>query len=222
VLHVGYVELFAATAGAAAALTGLLFVAMSVAPRRRSASVAPVIQQVRAAAALLSFTNVLVVALFSLVPGTHVGYPALIMGLSGLLFTAGAGRSIVSSQIARRDKMRQVGLVVLLVLIFGTELISGLILLGNTADASALEAVGYALVASLISGVARAWELVGDRDTGILASIVFLSGHHPAADAPEETASAAAEPRETGPPADRDAAAEPAGGAADPGTGPGR
>jgi hypothetical protein len=208
VLHVGYAELFVATATAAGALTGLLFVAMSVAPARRSAVTVPVIQQVRAAAALLAFVNTLAVALFSLVPGTHVGYPAAVMGLTGILFTAAAVRSILSSQATGRYKVRQFALINLLLLIFGTELIAGIILIASPGNGSALEAVGYALVASLLAGVARAWELVGDRDTGVLSSLAILSGHQSVADAPEATASAAAERKA-------------AGSAADPETGPG-
>ena len=37
--------------------------------------------------------------------------------------------------------------------------------------------IGNVLVASLLIGVARSWELVGDRDTGISASIAALVGH---------------------------------------------
>ncbi len=37
--------------------------------------------------------------------------------------------------------------------------------------------IGNVLVASLLIGVARSWELVGDRDTGISASIAALTGH---------------------------------------------
>lgn len=37
--------------------------------------------------------------------------------------------------------------------------------------------IGYALVTLLIVGIARSWELVGDRDTGFVASIAVLSGH---------------------------------------------
>jgi hypothetical protein len=36
----------------------------------------------------------------------------------------------------------------------------------------------------LIIGIARAWELVGDRDTGIIASIAVLSGRDPGHDGP--------------------------------------
>jgi hypothetical protein len=82
-----YRELFAAVAATAGSLTGLLFVALSVTGRARAAGPSA-IQQVRAAAALLAFTNAMAVSLFSLVPGTNPGYPAVVLGVIGLLFTA--------------------------------------------------------------------------------------------------------------------------------------
>jgi hypothetical protein len=59
-----YRDLFAAVVTAAAALTGLLFVALSLVQRRGPGPGLSVIQQVRAAAAWLAFTNALAVALF--------------------------------------------------------------------------------------------------------------------------------------------------------------
>lgn len=47
--------------------------------------------------------------------------------------------------------------------------------LANPGDRNSVQAISYAIVASLIVGVARAWELVGDRDTGIIASIAVLA-----------------------------------------------
>src|SRR5689334_12905424 len=97
-----YRELFAAVATAAAALTGLLFVAISVARQPTRDSPPGVIRQVRAAASLLSFTNPLAVTLFGLVPGTNVGYPAMALGIIGLLFTSAGLRSILADPTARR------------------------------------------------------------------------------------------------------------------------
>jgi hypothetical protein len=178
VLSGTYRDLFAAIAGCAGALTGLLFVAVSVSPGRGKSASPQVIQQVRAAAALLAFTNALAVSLFGLVPGTNVGYPALALGVIGLLFTAAGMRSIFSSRsMLRRHWRRQIGLIALLLAIFGTELVNGAIVLSDQANRNAVQAISYAIVASLIVGVARAWELVGDRDTGIIASIAVLTGH---------------------------------------------
>jgi hypothetical protein len=184
VLSGTYRDLFAAIAGCAAGLTGLLFVAMSVSPTRGKAASGHVVQQVRAAAALLAFTNALAVSLFGLVPGTNVGYPAFALGIIGLMFTAAGARSIFSTRsMLRRHWRRQVGLIGLLLAIFGTELANGAILLGRPSTINSVQGISYAIVASLIVGVARAWELVGDRDTGIIASIAVLTGHdHPLSD----------------------------------------
>jgi hypothetical protein len=179
VVSATYRDLFAAVVTAAAALTGLLFVALSLVQRRGPGAGLSVIQQVRAAAAWLAFTNALAVALFGLVPGTNVGYPALVLGITGIAFTVAAIRSIVASRATSRLKLRQFGLVVLLLLIFGAELIAGVVLIARPGSSSSAQAIGYALVASLLVGVARSWELVGARDTGFVASIMTLVAGRP-------------------------------------------
>lgn len=171
-----YLELFAAIAAAAGTLTGLLFVALSVAPSRRARSASPVIQQVRAAAALQSFTNALAVSLFGLVPGTNIGYPAVVLSVIGIAFTAASVRSVITSRVATPQKLRHLELVVLLLLIYGTELIAGITLLGQPASRGPAQVIGYALIGSLLVGVARAWEIVGEVDTGIWNSLATLVG----------------------------------------------
>jgi hypothetical protein len=170
-------DFFAATAAAAGALTGLLFVALSVTGRRGMISGPAVFQQVRAAAALLAFTNALAVSLFALVPGTNAGYPAFVLGVVGILFSAAGLRSILSTGSTLRGQWRQYLLVTFLMLIFGTELVSGIVAITHAGSSAPLQVIGYALVTSLLVGIARAWELVGDRDTGILASLAVLTGH---------------------------------------------
>jgi hypothetical protein len=171
-----YRDLFAAIATTAGALTGLLFVALSVAPRGGPVAGPPVVRQVRAAAALLAFNNALAVSLFGLVPGTNIGYPALALGILGILFTAGAIRSVLSSRSTRNQQLRQLGLIGLLLLIFGTELVAGITVLAEPASSVSRQVIGYALITSLLVGIARAWELVGGRDTGLTASIAALTG----------------------------------------------
>ena len=175
-LNATFRELFVAIAGCAGALTGLLFVALSVSPHSEGPPERHVIRQVRAAAALLAFTNALAISLFSLVPDTNVGYPAVAMGVSGLLFTAAGIRSILASPYARHRWRRQAGLIMLLAVIFGAELVNGIEALQHPTATGPLQGISYSIVSSLIVGVARAWELVGDRDTGIFSSIAVLVG----------------------------------------------
>jgi hypothetical protein len=170
-----YEALFAAVAATAAALTGLLFVAISVSHTRPEQHGPKVIYEVRAAASLISFTSALAVALFGLVPGNHVGYPAAIVGVTGLFFTLAGLRSILVDPDARRERRHQVGLIILLLLTFGFELGTGIDLIMHPRDTAPLDILGNLLVASLLIGIARAWELVGDRDTGIIASITTLT-----------------------------------------------
>jgi hypothetical protein len=171
-----------AIATTAGSLTGLLFVALSVAPRRQRDLGPRVIRQIRAAAALLAFSNALSVSLFSLVPGTNIGYPSIALGVIGIAFTAAAMRSIVTGPATPAQKRAQLSLITLLLAIFGTELIAGILALSQPISKPP-DSIGYALVASLVVGISRAWELVGDIDTGLMASITALIGHGPPAQA---------------------------------------
>jgi hypothetical protein len=177
-----YRELFTAVATCAAGLTGLLFVAISVGPREGVAGRPAVIQQVRAASALVSFTSALAVSLFGLIPNGNAGYAALVSGVFGILFTAASVRSIVTSRDVSFDQAwGQAGLIVLLFAAFGGEFACGIGLLTNNTGVFGPGFLSYTLVALLLLGIARAWELVGNRDTGVLASLAVLTGrdHRP-------------------------------------------
>jgi hypothetical protein len=178
VIPADYRDMLVAIATSAGALTGLLFVALSVAPRRDRDLGPRVIGQIRAAAALLSFSNALAVSLFSLVPGTNIGYPSIALGVIGVTFTAAAMRSVLTSEATAERKRAQLSLITLLLAIFGTELIAGFVALTGPISKPP-DAIGYALVSSLIVGVSRAWELVSDVDTGLTASILALIGRGP-------------------------------------------
>ena len=167
-----------AVAASAAALTGLLFVAMSVAPRSAVAGLPAVIRQVRAAASLLAFTNTLAVSLFGLIPGNNAGIPAVVVAAIGILFTAASVRSMLADVATSREQaLRQAGLVGLLFAAFCVELGGGIALVANPASTGAANVVCNVLAALMFIGIARAWELIGDRDTGIFASIAILTGH---------------------------------------------
>jgi hypothetical protein len=180
-----YRDLFAASAASAAALTGLLFVAMTVASRQPLTGAPRVIRQIRASAALLAFTNTLAVSLFGLVPGATVGYPAVILAVIGIFFTAAAIRSILACGPGHGLVRSQVSLIGLLLLIYCTELIAGIVVLSKPASATSVQVIDYAIVTSLLVGIGRAWEFIGERETGILASLGILARHSP----PPETAS---------------------------------
>jgi hypothetical protein len=172
-----YRELFTAVATCSAGLTGLLFVAISVAPREGKPAQPAVIHHVRAASALVAFTNALAVSLFGLVPGNNAGKAAIALGAVGILFTAASVRSIVTSrEVSANQAWRQAGLIALLLAAFGAELGCGLGVTFNRTAVFGPELLGDVLIAMLLIGIARAWELVGARDTGIVSSLAVLVG----------------------------------------------
>lgn len=173
-VHSNFKDLFGIIATSAATLTGLLFVALSVARTRSNAH--PVIREFRAAAAILAFTNALVVSLFGLVPGTNIGYPAVVLGVIGVFFTAAGIRTTLTLPALRGQRRLQLYLIVVLLVAFGFELYEGIVLIDHPHRRGALEMVGYLLIASLLIGITRAWELVGDWDAGIVSSIALLVG----------------------------------------------
>jgi hypothetical protein len=172
-----YRELFSVIAETAASLTGLLFVAISLAPARDPNSQEALVQQIRAAAAYLAFVDALVISLFGLVPGTNIGYPGVVLGVSGVFFTAACVRSIVGRHLAPRLRNSQIALLLALLLTFGFEIDTAVRLLINRHNTGMLGQMSYLLLAAIVIGVARSWELVGSRQTGLLSSIALLRGH---------------------------------------------
>jgi hypothetical protein len=170
-----YRDLFVVISTSAATLIGLLFVALSISEGRPGTR-PKLVRQFRAAASFLAFVNALAVSLFALVPGTNVGIPALVLGVSGLLFTAAGVRTTRQLTVNRNLGSRQPVLVVLLLLMFGFELALGITLTLDIHRTWVVGDIGNVLIVSLLIGIARAWELVADWNTGMWSSVALLLG----------------------------------------------
>jgi hypothetical protein len=171
-------EFFVVIAESAATLIGLLFVAVTVAKRRTDAG-SEEIGDFRAAASLFAFTNALVVSLYGLVPGNNAGYPSLIMGILGLLFVGAGVRTTLAQPVRRQRRSHQLPLILGLSAVFVFQIIYGFRLLDHPKASGDLSIIGDVLIASLLIGIGRAWELVGSWDTGIISSIRYMFGHPP-------------------------------------------
>jgi hypothetical protein len=172
-----FADFFFASAGAAAALIGLLFVAVSIAVGRAEDTEVQTGLQVRAAAALLTFTNVLTTSLVSLIPDTNPGWPATVVGSVGLLFALASLQTLIRSRGA--DKRESRGLLAVLFVLFGLEVFYGVRALADPGDTGAISGIAAVMVGSLGVGVARSWDLVGLDSGGILSSIRLLFGPKP-------------------------------------------
>jgi hypothetical protein len=179
VIPAEYHDFFLATAGATGALIGLLFVAVSVHPEQASQAQTRDTFHNRASAALLVFTNALVLSLAALVPGTTLGWWAIVMSASILIFAAATTRSIVANARHPSRWQGSLSVVVALLIIAGLEMYAGIRLVVDT-DSAAMSTLSYVIIGDLGIGISRGWQLVGLRDTGPLTSLRILAGIAPA------------------------------------------
>ncbi|MBY8883569.1 hypothetical protein K7472_01745 [Streptomyces sp. PTM05] len=181
-------EFFTASAGASGALIGLLFVAITVAPERAHRVETQVEFRVLASAALLVFTNALVLSLVALVPQGSLGYWALLGSVFIVAFAAATARSGVTEGRHQRGRRQHFTLAAGLVVIAAFEAYGGVLLMANPSDRTGGEVLCYIVVADLLLGIGRAWQLTSMRDTGLVSSLRVLAHGEdlpPATDEPE-------------------------------------
>ena len=165
-----FTTFFATTAAVAGALIGLLFVAVSVradpgddADRVRT--------DVRAGIAFSALINALVLSLFALIPGIDLGTTALVLGLVGLSSCAALAVFLVREGTAGTDRRRQLRRLVVQGVLFAYQCVVGVQLTGRTHDRSDVATLAVLTIVLFLVGIARAWQLIGARDSGLVTEI---------------------------------------------------
>lgn len=152
-----YQPFLTASVAASAALIGLLFVSVSIAPERIFGEQANVRRQAQAISAFSALANVFFISLTTLIPGVIVG----------LVVTAVASASslqllilVVRAPAWREEGIRAIhGAVLFLVsaVIYGTELYLGIFLWTKPTSSGALSGLLEVLLGAYAIGLGRAW-----------------------------------------------------------------
>jgi len=181
VVPLSFHDFFTGCATIAGALIGLLFVALSVSSEYLSGDKARTDHQVRAAAAFSALVNTMVIALFALLPTTDIGT----VGIS--LAAAGLGTTIaLIIALARED--RRIGggdlvMFLLLLVLYGLQLANALRLEQAPHQVGLVVNQGELAVVFFLFGIARAWQLVGAREFGLVSAVASMI-HRAADDGP--------------------------------------
>lgn len=175
-LPTDFTEFYGACAGVSGALIGLLFVAISVRPEKLSSAGENVEHQMKAAAAFSALANGLIVALFALIPDSGLGESAFFLGCFGLAATAGLAIFFLRNR--NRDEKIRVGQIALLagsLLLYALQLLNGIRLWHSPHHVGYITDQANILVVFFIIAIARAWDLLGARDTGLVGGIVEIA-----------------------------------------------
>lgn len=188
-----YPGFFAGAATVAGALTGLLFVALSVSLERLRGTTASVEHQAIAATAFTALVDALFVSLLGLDPRGNLRIAALVLGLIGLASSSGLAVRLWRSRRGEALSRRWPYLLGAIIAMYAAQASTAFI--SRTAKDAAAQSATFVLI-MFAAGITRSWELLGLRGGGPLHLLTHRLGnpagsqpsHPPAMSHPEADA----------------------------------
>lgn len=176
---------FLASAGASAALVGLIFVAISLWPREKLVGAPPAWRAV-AGGSFFALVNAFFVSLNALNTIWNLGWPLLVLSLLGIANSLLLGLPLIRSIPAWKEHSSIVVANLLMILaslaVYTAEGYFGVRFLLKPDDGLAVEGIAVVLTTLYALGLVRAWELLGVEQVGLrswlnpLQQLVRLEG----------------------------------------------
>jgi hypothetical protein len=112
------------------------------------------------------------VSLFTLIPGVDAGWVAVAVSLVGLSFVVGSLISLLRGRREHPGELRDTGFLIGVSVMFVAQLWQGLELASDEGNTGALRGICVVVVACLLVGIARAWELIGGPSIRLRSEVV--------------------------------------------------
>src|SRR5258706_1985779 len=133
-----FANFFIASTSAGAALVGLLFVAISIAPEHTVMVGAPLARQAVATNAFTSMLNAFFISLGALIPTSKLGWVTLVMSLTGVSSSLSLGWNLLSHRQRWQSVLRNMVLLVGSLIVYGYEFYFAVDLIKTPQDTGAV------------------------------------------------------------------------------------
>lgn len=161
-----FLNFFIASTGAGAALVGLLFVAVSLAPEQIVTHRAPVERQAVAGSAFTALINAFFISLVALIPHFNFGTFIVTFSSLSLLTSLIQAWSLLRLRKGWQSFLRRAFLVCLNLSLYGLELRNGVGLITDPTQVGFVYELIFVLLGVIALGLTRAWELLGAHRYG--------------------------------------------------------
>ena len=164
---------FTASTAASAALIGLLFVSVSIAPDRVFGSRSESMRQAQALSAFSALANVFFISFGALMPTAPAGVIVTIVSIPAVLQTLSL-LSLLSQWRAENALGRGLLLFLASAAVYGYELALGIQLWMSPSNTGVLSNLLNVMLGAYAIGLGRAWELLGAPRSGFLSEVWAL------------------------------------------------
>jgi hypothetical protein len=161
-------DFFVASTSAGAALVGLLFVAIAVAPERFVMGGAPSERRAVASSAFTALINAFFISFGALLPYSNIATLSLVMSSIGLVNSLFLGFTELRRPPNWRAGIRRAILILTSLILYGFELYYTILLLRSPGDTGSVLVLADLVMGVYGLGIVRAWELLGASRFGLL------------------------------------------------------
>ncbi|MEO8971013.1 MAG: hypothetical protein ABI406_05345 [Ktedonobacteraceae bacterium] len=164
-----YFTFFMTAAGAGAALIGLLFVAVSLAPQRTVHPEAPVVARVMSSSTFTALFIGFFISLGAVLPNWNIGITTLVLSLVGVTNSLSQAWLLLRPWPSWQNVVRRMWLTAISLYLYIQICICAIQLLISPNQGDLVFVVGELLLGIYGLALLRAWELLGVQRTGLLA-----------------------------------------------------